>query len=69
MYERQPLKEWYEVIAEKDAEIEALREALLGVDKWLDDIELYADKSHRLHPVFQKVRDAVRAFKQKQEME
>lgn len=31
MYERQPLKEWYEVIAEKDAKIAALRVALSGL--------------------------------------
>lgn len=51
----------------KDDHIKMLEEALLGVHKWLEDVELYADKSHRLHPVFQKVRDAVRAFKQQQE--
>ena len=40
-------------------EIERLRDALRDVVDWAEDLQIYAEPEHHMHPVFYKARDAL----------
>ena len=47
-------------IERQAAELRSLREALRDVVEWADDLQIYAEPEHHMHPVFYKARAALK---------